>query len=459
MEVEGHMPQVPGSSRGSTKDNAVYQGSSANTGAESQEHDIPFSATASPEHFRDQRGARVIVGIDWDTSLVDHFRQKTSLQKVQVSRQTVYARGGSVDDAFTADADSTHRSCRAFQDGKNEIVQRRSRARRRLAKTLDQVPVNSYKGTFDRGGAEVNAHRDCCMRSSIRLVAAHQDLRIIHTVCNSSDPYWTFPVDNKTLTRNPKTASSTFFKRAVNLLQELESTQASVIQEAAELCADRIARGGLVFLFGNGHSRMMCEEMTPRQGCFVGFVALVELALSNHAAIVGANGLRPPLYLENYEGYAEQILSGFHFGPGDAFIVISTSGIRPVIVEAAMGAQRRGLPVIAIVSKAHCEQAKAAHSSGKKLIDCADLIIDNRCPPGDCVVELEGLEWRTGPVSTITGAMIINMVRCATAEALLARGVKPVVLPSHQFVGNTSAHTQLEAFYEAYRKSLKHLFE
>jgi uncharacterized phosphosugar-binding protein len=89
----------------------------------------------------------------------------------------------------------------------------------------------------------------------------------------------------------------------------------------------------------------------------------------------------------------------------------------------------------------------------------ADLIIDNQCPPGDCVVELEGLEWRTGPVSTITGAMIINMIRCATAEALLARGVKPVVLPSHQFVANTSAATQLEAFYEAYRKSLKHLFE
>src|SRR5207249_8745024 len=93
----------------------------------------------------------------------------------------------------------------------------------------------------------------------------------------------------------------------------------------------RIAQGGLVFLFGNGHSRMMCEEMTPRQGCFPGFVALVELALSNHADIVGANGLRAPLYLEKYEGYAEEILKSFHFGPHDAFIVISTSGIRPVV--------------------------------------------------------------------------------------------------------------------------------
>ena len=204
---------------------------------------------------------------------------------------------------------------------------------------------------------------------------------------------------------------------------------------------------------------MMCEEMTPRQGALVGFVALVELALSNHANIVGANGLRAPLHLEKYEGYAEEILKGFHFGPHDAFIVISTSGIRPVVVEMAMGARRRGLPVIAILSRRHCEQVPAAHSSGKKLIDCADVIIDNQCPPGDCVVELEGLDWRTGPTSTVTGGMIINMIRCATAERLLARGIKPVLLPSHQFVGNTSAAEQLERFYEAYRKSLAHLYE
>jgi len=258
---------------------------------------------------------------------------------------------------------------------------------------------------------------------------------------------------------NTQQAGLAFFDQAMSLLQQLRRTQGDVIQKAAELCAERIARGGLVFLFGNGHSRMMCEEMTPRQGCYAGFVALVETALSNHAAIVGANGLRAPLYLENYEGYAEQILRSFHFGPNDAFIVISTSGIRPVVVEMALGAQERGLPVIAIVSKAHCEEAKPAHSSGKKLTDCADVVIDNLCPPGDCVLELEGLEWRTGPVSTITGAMIINMIRCAAAESLLKRGVKPVVLPSHQFVGNTSAAEQLEAFYEAYRKSLKHLFE
>lgn len=255
------------------------------------------------------------------------------------------------------------------------------------------------------------------------------------------------------------TASLAYFDQALLLLEKLKRTQAGVIQQAADLCADRIARGGLVFLFGNGHSRMLCEEMTPRQGCFPGFVALVELALSNHAAIVGSNGLRAPLYLENYEGYAEQILRGFRFGNNDAFIIVSTSGIRPVVVEMAMGAQSRGLPVIAIVSKAHCDRAEAAHSSGKKLPDCADLVIDNQCPPGDCVLALPGLDWPTGPASTVTGATIINMIRCATAEGLLRRGKVPTVLPSHQYVGHARAGEQLEAFYESYRKSLAHLFE
>src|SRR6476646_4423356 len=184
-------------------------------------------------------------------------------------------------------------------------------------------------------------------------------------------------------------AALSYFEKAMDLLRLVRDKELSAIEQAAEVCAASIAQGGLVFLFGNGHSRMLCEEMTPRQGCFPGFVAVVELALSNHADIIGANGLRAPLYLEKYEGYAEEILKGFHFGAHDAFIVISTSGIRPVIVEMAAGARRRGMPVIGIVARQHSDRVAAAHSSGKKLIDFADIVIDNHCPPGDCVQEIE----------------------------------------------------------------------
>ena len=253
-------------------------------------------------------------------------------------------------------------------------------------------------------------------------------------------------------------ASLEYFDKTMGLLREIREREMDAMDKAAAICANSIAQGGLVFLFGNGHSRMMAEEMTPRQGGYVGFVALVEQALSNHANIVGANGLRAPLYLEKYEGYAEEILKGFHFGPHDAFLIISTSGIRPVVVEMALGAKRRGLSVIAMLSRTHSASVPAAHSSGKKLADVADVILDNHCPRGDCIVGLEGLEWRTGPTSTVTGAMLINMLRCEVAARLLGRGIKPVMLPSHQLVGDVSAEQQLERFYEAYRKSLRHLY-
>lgn len=256
-------------------------------------------------------------------------------------------------------------------------------------------------------------------------------------------------------------ASEQYFDKTLQLLKELREHELPAISKAAEICAGSIAEGGLVFLFGNGHSRMMCEEMTPRQGGFVGFYSIVHQAITTYSEILGSNNLRTSLTLEKFEGYAEDILRGFKFGPRDAMIVISTSGIRPVIVEIALGARRRGLPVIALTSVAHSSRARSGHSSGKKLMDIADVVLDNHAPSGDCALELKGLEWSIGPVSTLTGAMLINMLRCATAEQLLLAGHKPVVLPSHQFVGTpgaSAAEEQLELFYGEFRKSLAHLF-
>src|SRR5205807_332633 len=170
----------------------------------------------------------------------------------------------------------------------------------------------------------------------------------------------------------PLLAAERFFRAALDRLSSLLDAQRPALDQAAAWCTDAIAADGLVHLFGVGHSRMMCEEMTPRQGCFVGWHTLVELALTFHNTIVGPNGLRQSLHLEKTPGYAEQILRNFAFGAKDVLIVISTSGIREVIVEMAEGARQRGLAVIALVSRAHCEQARPAHPSRKKLLDVAD---------------------------------------------------------------------------------------
>ena len=254
------------------------------------------------------------------------------------------------------------------------------------------------------------------------------------------------------------TAARRYFEEATSRLGRLLDGQADALDRAAALCTEAIAADGLVHLFGCGHSRMMCEEMTPRQGCFVGWHTIVELGLSFHNLIVGPNGLRQSLHLEKTPGYAEQILRNFAFGPHDAMIVISTSGIREVIVEMAEGARQRSLPVIAVVSRAHAEQARPAHPSGKKLIDVADVVLDNGAPVGDSLLAIEGCKNKTGPFSTVGGALVMNMLRCEVAQRLMDRGIEPVFLPSHQFAGNRSVEEQLEYFYAQYAKRVAPLY-
>jgi uncharacterized phosphosugar-binding protein len=253
-------------------------------------------------------------------------------------------------------------------------------------------------------------------------------------------------------------AAERYFREAQTRLQGLLESQREALDRAAAVCTEAIAGDGLVHLFGCGHSRMLCEEMTPRQGCFVGWHTIVELGLTYHNPIVGPNGLRQSLHLEKTPGYAEQILRNFAFGGRDVLIIISTSGIREVIIEMAQGARRRGLPVIGVVSRAHCQQARPAHPSGKKLMDVADIILDNGAPEGDTLLQLNSSTGRTGPFSTLGGALIMNLLRCEVAQRLVDRGIEPVFLPSHQFAGSSTVEEQLEYFYAQYARRIAPLY-
>jgi uncharacterized phosphosugar-binding protein len=138
-------------------------------------------------------------------------------------------------------------------------------------------------------------------------------------------------------------------------------------------------------------------------------------------------------------------------------IVISTSGIREVIIEMAEAARKRGLSVIGIVSKAHCLQASAVHPSGKKLTDVVDVILDNGAPVGDTTLTLTSGQ-RTGPFSTVGGAMLMNMLRCEVAQRLVDRGIEVVFLPSHQVPGSRTVEEQLEYFYAQYARRVGPLY-
>lgn len=249
-----------------------------------------------------------------------------------------------------------------------------------------------------------------------------------------------------------------YLSAAQRIVERIQETQMPAIELAARICADTIASGGLVHLFGTGHSRIAVEEMFPRHGSFPGFHPIVELSLTYHNQVVGANGQRQTMFLEKLEGFGEVILRNFVFGPHDSLIVFSNSGINGVVIDVTLGAKARGLPVIAVVSLEHCLASPARHSSGKRLPDIADVTIDNCAPAGDALVHVPGLEYPVGPGSTVGYATVVNAIKCLVAADLTKRGRPPLVLTSSVLIGAEASAELFERTYDDYRARIAQVY-
>ncbi|MBT8203125.1 MAG: SIS domain-containing protein [Acidimicrobiia bacterium] len=231
------------------------------------------------------------------------------------------------------------------------------------------------------------------------------------------------------------------------LLDRLEETQMEAIDAAAQICADAIGAGGLVHLFGAGHSRIPTEEMFPRYGSYPGFHPMVELSMTFHTQIVGSNGQRQAMFIERAAGLAEVILSNYHFGTHDALIVFSVSGRSAVPIEMAIGARRRGLPVVAVTSRDESLAAVSLHQTGTRLLDHADVVIDLGTPPGDALVGLDGLDEKVGPGSTFLYVAVANEIKVQTAARLVERNAMPAVITSASQVGEERSRDLFDAAY------------
>jgi uncharacterized phosphosugar-binding protein len=241
-------------------------------------------------------------------------------------------------------------------------------------------------------------------------------------------------------------------------IDRIAKTQTEAVAEAARLCSDAIVRGGLVHLFGSGHSRMAVEEMYPRYGSFPGFHPMVELSLSNHHSVVGSNGQRQAMFLENAEGLGAVILENFELdSERDVMMVISSGGANAVPVEIALGAKGLGLPVIALTSVENSRLARSRHSSGQRLFEVADVVIDTCTPPGDAAVRIPGLDTPVGPLSSVAGLTLINMIKCAVAQRLTEAGHPPAVITSAVVVGEERSRRLFEQSYREYRERTRRL--
>ena len=249
-----------------------------------------------------------------------------------------------------------------------------------------------------------------------------------------------------------------YLRRARGLADTVEA-QLPVIRQTADLFAATILAGRMVHLFGSGHSRILVEEMWPRYGSFPGFNPIVELSLSFHNLVVGANGQRQAMFLENVSGLAARILRNFQLSPQDSALVVSSSGCNIVPIEMAEEFQRRGVKVVAIISRAHSEASTSQRADGKKLQDFADIVLDTGAPVGDAMVRVPGLETPVSPGSTVGGCLLVNSIKAEVAARLTAAGHPPKVLTAGVVVGKARATELFEAAYDEHARRLAKLYQ
>ena len=254
------------------------------------------------------------------------------------------------------------------------------------------------------------------------------------------------------------TPGADYLNQCRGLIAAAEKQQAA-IQQAADWFAATILAGRMVHLFGSGHSRILVEEMWPRYGSFPGFNPLVELSLSFHNLVVGSNGQRQAMFLENVSGLAERILRNFDLAPEDSALVVSSSGCNLVPIEMAALFQQRGVKVVALISKRHAEASASKHPSGKKLADFADLILDTGAPAGDAMVTIPGLPTPVSPGSTIGGCLLINAIKAEVAARLTRAGRPPKVLTAPPLIGAEKATALFESAYDEHARRLAKLYQ
>lgn len=220
----------------------------------------------------------------------------------------------------------------------------------------------------------------------------------------------------------------TFLSTVLDLLDELNSDTAE-INLAAEWCADSISDGGLVHVFGAGHSHMAAEEAFHRAGGLVPVNAVLVEWLMVH------QGGRRAALLERQPGLGELIVSTEPVAEGDVFFVVSNSGRNPVPIEVARAAKSRGAKVVAITSLEHSQGVAARGGLGVKLADVADLVLDNHAPLGDAAVPV-GDDLKVGGVSSVMTLVLVQSIVVETVKLLVARGLQPPVFKSGNVDGS-----------------------
>lgn len=245
-----------------------------------------------------------------------------------------------------------------------------------------------------------------------------------------------------------------WLKRTREVMDKIAATQQENIREAAEIMADSIEAERWVHTFGCGHATLPVEEMYPRIGGFVGFHPMVELPLTFFTHITGEMGIHQFLFIERMEGFGREIMKSYDFDPRDTMWIFSHSGINNVNIDIALEAGKMGMKVVVLGSAEAFKDKTTRHSSGKKLFDLADIVVDTCVPAGDAVVPLRNHQDNIAPVSTMAFITAVWMIITTIAEILVERGVRIYIHPSHNLPGDTTARERLNDALREYKRRI-----
>ena len=233
-----------------------------------------------------------------------------------------------------------------------------------------------------------------------------------------------------------------FYEEMMKVVDVLEGKEMDNIRKAS----DTIAQGGVVHVFGSGHSVGFGMELAGRPGSLVPFHTIVTSDFVLHGKVSLAEFKDPDNIFERRADIADRLYDLYDIRPQDSFIIISNSGINGVVIDFAIKAKQEGHKVIVVTSWQHTSAEASRHPSGKKLYEMGDVVIDNCGPQGDALIETGKIE-KICSISSITGAFIAQSITTETCRLLSERGVELPLLLSEDSEENRKHNAELRQKY------------
>ena len=233
-------------------------------------------------------------------------------------------------------------------------------------------------------------------------------------------------------------AAKRFLRASLEQLGRLEARNAEALAAAAELGAERLLRGGRYLLFGCGHSGLVAQDAYYRAGGLRAARALfAPPVLLDHDPVAETSAH------EKEEGWIVESLKDFALGPDDLLVVISTSGVNAAPVDLALHARAVGAALVVVTSGDYVDRLAPRHSSGKRLADLADQVLDNLVPYGDALVEVED-HRHMGSAGTAAGALLVQALTIGLWEAAARRGESLATYESGNLPGGMERNARNE---------------